>query len=61
MYEMLDIIRSLNSELLRDFPKIRDFMSRVEALPAIKKYMDSDKFLKAPLFNKIAGYYKTNK
>ena len=60
MYEVLDDTRGINPDILQGFPKINDFMNRFEALAAIKKYMESDKFMRTPIFNKIAGYYKTH-
>jgi glutathione S-transferase len=56
MYEMLDQYTILEPTMLKDTPKLKAFKDRFEALPPIKKYMESDNFLKAPLNNKMASF-----
>ena len=51
LYEILDHLRTLKLDILVNFPKLNDFMCRMEALPAIKKYMGSDNFIKSPFHN----------
>ena len=56
LYERLEFLRTLNPDILEDFPRLKDFMSRIEALPAIKKYMESDNFITSPFCNKPYYY-----
>lgn len=56
MYELLDQHRILEATCLDQSPKLREFLARFEALPAIKTYMESDKFMKRPINNKMAGF-----
>ncbi|KAK7079754.1 Glutathione S-transferase Mu 3 [Halocaridina rubra] len=49
LYEIFDIHRVIESSCLESFPNLKDFMKRFEALPNIKKYMSSSRFLAAPL------------
>ena len=60
MYEILDETRGINPDIMQGFPKIIDYMARFEDLPAIKKYMISGSYMITPIFNKMAGYYKTH-
>ena len=60
LYEVLDVLRVLKPGIVDDSPKLKDFLNRFEALPAIKKYMESDQFLKRPLFSAHAGYSIAN-
>ena len=56
MYELLDQLRLMKEDVLKDYPKLVAFLDRFEALPSIKKYMSSDKFLRRPVNNKIAAF-----
>lgn len=56
MYELLDQLRLMVPGIHDEFPKIRAFLDAFEALPAIKAYMASDKFLKRPINNKSASF-----
>ncbi|TPP64849.1 Glutathione S-transferase Mu 1 [Fasciola gigantica] len=49
VYEALDAIRYLEPHCLDHFPNLQQFMSRIEALPSIKAYMESNRFIKWPL------------
>lgn len=56
MYELLDQHKIMKPGILDAYPKLSEFVARFEALPAIKKYMSSDKFMKRPLNNKSAAF-----
>lgn len=56
MYELLDQHRIMKPGILQPYEKLSKFLDRFEALPAIKKYMSSDKFLRRPINNKSAGF-----
>jgi glutathione S-transferase len=56
VYEILDHHRILEPTILNDYPKLTAFMDRFEALPKIKAYMESSKFMKFPLNNKMASF-----
>lgn len=56
MYELLDQHRLMEPDCLKECKKLAAFMDRFEAIPEIKKYMQSDKFLKWPLNNKMAQF-----
>ncbi|KAA3674695.1 glutathione S-transferase [Paragonimus westermani] len=48
-YEALDVLHYLEPTCLDAFPNLSQFMHRVEAIPNIKAYMESDRFIKWPL------------
>ena len=56
MYELLDQHRLMIPGVLDAYPKLTAFMNAFEALPKIKEYMASDKFMKRPVNNKIAKF-----
>nr|ABS32297.1 glutathione S-transferase class mu [Cyphoma gibbosum] len=56
MYELLDQHRLMIKDVLVPYPNITKFMAAFEALPAIKAYMASDKFMKQPINNKFASF-----
>lgn len=56
LYEILDQNITMEPETLADFPILKTYMKNVEDLPAIKKYMASDKFMKSPINNKSAQF-----
>ncbi|XP_067683085.1 glutathione S-transferase Mu 5-like [Haliotis asinina] len=56
IYELLDQTRIMQPGSLDKFPKLLAFLSRFEAIPSIKKYMSSDKFIKRPINNKSASF-----
>lgn len=56
LYEMLDQHKQLKPDCLKEFPNLEEYCSRFEKLPAIEKYMQSDRFMKAPLNNKMASF-----
>jgi len=55
LYEMLFAHREISPDCLTNFPKLVAYMSRFEAVPAIKAYMESDKY-QLPLNNKMAKF-----
>ena len=60
MYERLEFLRTLHPDILEDFPRLIDFMSRIAALPTIKKYMESDKLIKSPFLNKAIPHINSD-
>ena len=56
MYELLDQHRLMIPGVLDAYPKLTAFMNAFEALPKIKEYMASDKFMKRPINNKVAAF-----
>ncbi|XP_062570302.1 glutathione S-transferase Y1-like [Saccostrea cucullata] len=56
MYELLDQHKLMKPGILDDFPNLVKFTERFEALPKIKAYMASDKFMRRPVNNKVAGF-----
>lgn len=56
MYEVIDQHREFEPKLLDKFPKLNAYMSRFEALPALKTFLASDRFYKRPIYNKMAGF-----
>uniref|UniRef100_A0A8C6TR91 glutathione transferase n=1 Tax=Neogobius melanostomus TaxID=47308 RepID=A0A8C6TR91_9GOBI len=56
MYELLDQQRMFHSCCLDNFKNLSDFLDRFEALPQIKAYMNSDRFMKTPVNNKMAKW-----
>lgn len=55
-WELLDLLNAMDSSLLSDFSNLSSFHKRFQALPAIKQYMESDKFLSHPFNNKMAAF-----
>ena len=53
-YELLDLHKFLQGDILTPFPKLEAFFKRFEEIPVISEFMKSDKFFKGPLNNKIA-------
>ncbi|KAK2156672.1 hypothetical protein LSH36_207g00049 [Paralvinella palmiformis] len=58
MYELMDQHKVLLPDCLSGYPKLQAFQKRFENLPAIKAYMNSDKFIKGPVYNKMASFKK---
>ncbi|KAK2145769.1 hypothetical protein LSH36_659g02031 [Paralvinella palmiformis] len=56
MYELLDQHRIMIPDCLKECSKLQRFIERFEALPVMKVYMHSDKFMKRPLNNKMASF-----
>ena len=56
MYELLDQHRIFDASLVEAHNNITKFLKRFEELEPIKTYMASDRFMKAPLNNKMAKF-----
>jgi len=56
LYEMLDEHKHLKPDCLKEFPNLEAYCERFEKLPAIEKYMKSDRFMRTPLNNKMASF-----
>merc|ERR1712179_320576 len=56
MYELLDQHKQLVPNCMKELENMTSFMERFESLPKIAEYMKSDKFMKAPLNNKMAKF-----
>lgn len=56
VYELLDVHSALEPTILKDFPNLKAFHARVQALPAVAAYMKSDKFLAKPLNGPMAAW-----
>jgi glutathione S-transferase len=56
MYELLDQHRILAPEVVANYPKLTAFLDRFEALPPIKEYMSSSRFMRTPINNKMAKF-----
>merc|ERR1712194_890035 len=62
IYETFRKLRIIEAEAeigtntLSGFPSIQDFMSRIEALPAMANYLQSDEFMSRPLNNVHAQF-----
>ncbi|KAK2722664.1 glutathione S-transferase Mu 5-like [Artemia franciscana] len=56
MYEMLDQHKIFSPSCLEEFPNLKDFVNRFESIDNIKKYMNSDKFIRMPLNNRMAEF-----
>ncbi|XP_077546183.1 glutathione S-transferase class-mu 26 kDa isozyme 47-like [Haemaphysalis longicornis] len=55
-YEMLDQHLLLDPNCLKEFPNLKAFVDRIEALPRIAAYMKSDKYMKWPLNGDMASF-----
>ncbi|XP_058511158.1 glutathione S-transferase Mu 1 [Ochotona princeps] len=56
VYDILDQNRIFAPGCLDAFPNLKDFMARFEGLPKIAAYMKSSRFIKVPLFLKLASW-----
>ena len=56
MYEILDINSSLESSVLEDFPNLKAYHARIQALPTVAAYINSDKFLAKPFNGAMAKW-----
>nr|XP_044605212.1 glutathione S-transferase Mu 3 isoform X2 [Equus asinus] len=55
-YDVLDQNRMFEPRCLDEFPNLKAFMCRFEALEKIAAYMQSDRFFKTPINNKMAHW-----
>ena len=54
LYEYSMIAFAMEPSFQEKYPKLVEYTKRIEALPAIKKYMESKEFLKYPFYGKNA-------
>nr|XP_056723541.1 glutathione S-transferase 2-like [Euleptes europaea] len=55
-YDVLDQQRMFEPKCLDQFPNLKDFLDRFEALEKISAYMKSSRFMKTPIFWRIAKW-----
>ncbi|XP_028589693.2 glutathione S-transferase Mu 1-like isoform X1 [Podarcis muralis] len=55
-YDILDQHLMFEPKYFDEFPNLKDFLSRFEALEKISAYMKSDRFMKAPIFWRLAKW-----
>ena len=56
MYELLDQHRIFDASLIESHDNLAKFLTHFEELEPVKAYMASDRFMKAPLNNKMAKF-----
>ncbi|XP_053101333.1 glutathione S-transferase Mu 1-like isoform X2 [Hemicordylus capensis] len=56
VYDVLDQNRMFEPKCLDQFKNLQDFLARFEALEKISAYMNSSRFIKTPIFMKIAKW-----
>ncbi|XP_022784603.1 glutathione S-transferase Mu 3-like isoform X2 [Stylophora pistillata] len=56
MYDFLDQLRTFEPLALDPFQNIKDFMARIERIPAIKEFLESEYFRNRPISNKMAQW-----
>jgi len=56
LYEMLDQHKAFKADCLKEFGNLEAYCDRFEKLPAIEKYIKSDRFMKSPINNKMAAF-----
>eukprot|EP00092_Neocalanus_flemingeri_P082036 GFUD01102596.1.p1 GENE.GFUD01102596.1~~GFUD01102596.1.p1 ORF type:complete len:219 (-),score=69.17 GFUD01102596.1:63-719(-) len=56
MYELMDQHKLLVPDCLKEMENLQKLMDRFEALPKISEFMKSEKFMKAPINNKMAKF-----
>ena len=54
LWEHLDVLSLFDSDLIDDFPKICAYKTRFEAIEKIKNFINSSRFIKSPIANKMA-------
>jgi glutathione S-transferase len=59
MYELLDQHRQLDKVMLAKYGKLIEYLDRFEKLPKMEAYMKSERFLKAPMNNRMAKFGNT--
>ncbi|CAH8506980.1 unnamed protein product [Dicrocoelium dendriticum] len=55
-YDLLDCLKTLEPNCLNAFPRLQQYITKFEALPQIAAYMQSPRFLKWPMNNKMASW-----
>jgi len=56
LYEMLDQNKILEPNCLNNFEKLKKYQERFESIPPITNYMESSRFIKYPLNNRMAKF-----
>ncbi|XP_042318711.1 glutathione S-transferase Mu 1-like [Sceloporus undulatus] len=56
VYDGLDMHRIFQPKCLDEFKNLKDFLDRFEALEKISAYMKSDRFMRTPIFWRIAQW-----
>ena len=56
LYELMDQLRTMEPGCLDAYPQTTAFLDRFEALPKIREYMASDRFMRRPINNKSAAF-----
>ncbi|KAF6771808.1 hypothetical protein AHF37_09868, partial [Paragonimus kellicotti] len=56
LYDLLDTLKALEASCLDSFPKLKDYVTKFEALPQIAAYMKSSRFMKWPYNNRMASW-----
>jgi len=56
LFECLDQHKIFEASLLEPYSNLKEFLTRIEELPAIAAYRKSDKFKARPLNNKMAAF-----
>lgn len=49
LYDLVDALKCLDPTVADKYPALVKFLARFEALPKIKAYMSSDKFIPMPI------------
>lgn len=57
IYEILDVFKIFEPRLLADRPKLEEYHERFQELPAIKAYINSERFISRPINNTCAQFY----
>jgi len=58
LFELLDSQRELiDQNCFKEYPKLSEFIQRIEDLPKIKAYRESERFFKRPVNNLSAKYH----
>lgn len=55
-YESFHHMTVYDPKCFDNHPKVKGYMKRFEELPAIKAYMESPEFIKAPCYSPMAKY-----
>ncbi|XP_049621791.1 glutathione S-transferase Mu 2-like [Suncus etruscus] len=53
-YDLFDKLRMFEPTCLNAFPNLQDYMTRFEGLPKISAYMKSGRYIRSPVFGKMA-------
>lgn len=56
LYEYLDVQRMFAPEAMLKFENLMSYLERIEELPALKNYMQSERYLRAPVYAPFAAW-----